>query len=131
MDLRTLARLGALVLLVVAVMAAAFELRRDGAPKIAVTDTGRPESDPFATELLRCRDLGAAAANDLSCRKVWAENRRRFLGPSARPPASAAPDAPLAGDPPIPTKDQSQIKVPWPSGRSDAGDGDPQRRDAE
>jgi conjugative transfer region protein TrbK len=46
-------------------------------------------------ELIRCRDLGMAAAEDESCLAAWSEEQRRFFGtsqtspsvPSALPPA--------------------------------------------
>ena len=39
--------------------------------------------DPLANELSRCKALGAEAANDTACKAVWAQNRARFLAPSA------------------------------------------------
>jgi len=53
-------------------------------------DEDRPDADAPRTERLggdparkgelgRCRDLGTAALEDAACRKVWAENRRRFF----------------------------------------------------
>ena len=129
--MKILARLGAFVLLAAALAGAAFELRRDGAPSVIVSDSRRGGSDPLAADLLRCREIGAAAANDVRCRNVWAESRRRFLGPSASPPASAPPNTPLASDLPMPTKAQSPMEGAQPSRGSDAGDDNLQRRDAE
>jgi conjugative transfer region protein TrbK len=40
-------------------------------------------SDPLVRELMRCRAIGLAAADDLGCKGAWAENRRRFFGSSA------------------------------------------------
>ena len=37
-------------------------------------------TDPLGAELIRCRDEGAAAANDMACREAWAKNRARFFG---------------------------------------------------
>ena len=37
-------------------------------------------TDPLSTELVRCRDEGAAAADDGACREAWAKNRARFFG---------------------------------------------------
>lgn len=37
-------------------------------------------ADPLSAELVRCRDEGAAAANDAACRQAWAKNRARFFG---------------------------------------------------
>ena len=48
------------------------------------------QSDPLRSELLRCQSIGTAAANDGACLRAWAENRRRFLAPGARPQAAIA-----------------------------------------
>ena len=37
-------------------------------------------TDRLGAELIRCRDEGAAAANDMACREAWAKNRARFFG---------------------------------------------------
>jgi conjugative transfer region protein TrbK len=40
------------------------------------------KSDPMAADLARCRDVTAEQlAADDTCRRVWAENRRRFFAP--------------------------------------------------
>lgn len=36
--------------------------------------------DPLSAELARCRDEGAAAADDGACKEAWAKNRARFFG---------------------------------------------------
>jgi len=42
--------------------------------------------DPLAADLSRCRDVTAEKmASDDTCRRVWAENRRRFFAPSNKP----------------------------------------------
>ncbi len=40
------------------------------------------KNNPFAADLARCRDVTGEqiTAND-TCRRVWAENRRRFFTP--------------------------------------------------
>lgn len=49
--------------------------------------------DPLAADLARCRDITAEQlAVDDACRRVWAENRRRFFAPTA--PAAGASDTP-------------------------------------
>lgn len=41
------------------------------------------KSDPIAADLARCRDVTAEQlASDDTCRRVWAENRRRFFAPN-------------------------------------------------
>lgn len=131
MDLKIMARLGAFVLVAVALVAAALELRSSDTPDVAVSDTGRLAGDPLTVDLVRCGDLGAAAANDAGCQRIWAENRRRFLGPSAPSTTGAAPTAPPAGDAPIAQKNQSRIEAAQPSPGREPSDGDPQRRDVE
>ena len=43
--------------------------------------TVQPQSgEPASSELLRCREIGAAALDDPACKKAWADSRRRFLG---------------------------------------------------
>jgi conjugative transfer region protein TrbK len=46
-------------------------------------------------ELVRCRDLGVAAAEDEGCLAAWSEEQRRFFGTSDTPPSvpSALPPA--------------------------------------
>ena len=44
-------------------------------------------------ELIRCRDLGMAAAGDADCLAAWSDERRRFFGISDTPPSVLA--APL------------------------------------
>jgi conjugative transfer region protein TrbK len=45
-------------------------------------------TDPLMGALRRCQLLGQAAAADAACLRAWAENRRRFMAPGARPQAS-------------------------------------------
>ncbi len=41
------------------------------------------KNDPLAADLARCRDVTAEQiASDDTCRRVWAENRRRFFAPN-------------------------------------------------
>jgi conjugative transfer region protein TrbK len=42
-------------------------------------------TDPIAEELARCRQLPLEKADDPFCRKLWAAQRRKFLGPSKAP----------------------------------------------
>jgi conjugative transfer region protein TrbK len=46
------------------------------------------EVDPLRAQLGRCQAIGEAGARDPACLRAWAENRRRFLAPGARPAAS-------------------------------------------
>ena len=54
-------------------------------------------ADPLAADLARCRDITAEQlAADGTCRRVWAENRRRFFAPTA--PAARSDTPPKAQD---------------------------------
>jgi conjugative transfer region protein TrbK len=95
MDGKMLARLGAAVFVGIAIAATAIELSRkeDGS---ATTSIGRSEvasTDPLRGELIRCQELGEAGTRNPKCLRAWAENRRRFLRPDARP-VERLPDRP-------------------------------------
>ncbi|MFG1403825.1 putative entry exclusion protein TrbK-alt [Xanthobacter sediminis] len=82
MDGKTLARIGAVAFVAVAITATVIELTRtDGTTEIRTVS--RPHvSDPgsLRATLRQCRDMGEAAGRDAICLKAWAENRDRFLG---------------------------------------------------
>lgn len=82
MDGKTLARIGAVAFVAVAITATVIELtRNDEATEIRTVS--RPQGgDPgsLRAALRQCRDMGEAASRDASCLKAWAENRDRFLG---------------------------------------------------
>ena len=81
MDLKIAARMIAVLAIGAAMIAAVAALREagseDNAPATRLRDPG---GEPTNAELVRCRDLGMAAANDAACKEAWAEHRRRFLG---------------------------------------------------
>ena len=68
-----------------AVIAIGEALRTDISDRFT-TPTAKT-ADPLAADLARCRDItaGQLAADD-PCRRIWAENRRRFFAPT---PSSA------------------------------------------
>ena len=104
MDGKTLARIGAIVFVAVAITATAIEMsRKDDQPE-ALAGPSRPvaSQDPLAAELLRCSEIGEAGTRDPNCLKAWAENRRRFLGRPA-PVSSTSPVAPTTLFPSAPT----------------------------
>ncbi|MBB3871230.1 putative entry exclusion protein TrbK-alt [Brevundimonas mediterranea] len=84
-----LARLAAVVFVAFALTATAIELtRQDDAPPPRSVVTPPAEAavaDPLRVDLIRCQALGEAATSDPACMRAWAENRRRFLAPGARP----------------------------------------------
>lgn len=90
MEGRTLARIGAIVFIAVAITATAVEMtRKEDAPPVPVVVTvSAAPADPLRVALERCQFLGEAAAHDPACLRTWAENRARFLGLD---PAKAVP----------------------------------------
>lgn len=97
---QTFARVGAIVFVAVAITATAIELSRKEEPAdrwSAARPVAAP-TDPLREELFRCQALGEAGPRDPACRRAWAENRRRFLAPGARP-AERLPDPPVAPEP--------------------------------
>lgn len=91
MDGKMLARLGAVVFVAIAVTAAAIEMtRKEEAPASSPASLQQPARDPLREGQRRCQQLGAAAASDAECLRVWAETRERFLRPSSAPAAPAA-----------------------------------------
>lgn len=88
MDPKTLARIGAIAFVAVAITATVIELsRKEERPEAAMprpAQTGA--ADPLREELFRCQSLGEAGPRDPACLRAWAESRRRFLTPgTARP----------------------------------------------
>lgn len=54
----------------------------DGSRTVAPSAT---TNDPLAADLARCRDVTPEQiAADDTCRRVWAENRRRFFAPNSK-----------------------------------------------
>ena len=106
MDTKLMARIGAIVFVAIAITMTAIQLRE--APKanadseLVIVD--EPDADPLRAELVRCSSIGEAGASDPACLRAWAENRRRFLTPSARPneripaPSSNASESPPSGE---------------------------------
>jgi len=82
MDPKIIARAAAVILLGGAVLAGALELARQGRTLESSLPAAHDNLD-LADELARCRALGTEAAHDAACKGVWAQNRARFLAPSA------------------------------------------------
>ncbi|MBZ9801167.1 putative entry exclusion protein TrbK-alt [Mesorhizobium sp. ES1-6] len=106
MDPRIAARMTAVIAFGAAMTAAFMVLRGDGSQDASSPRSAHPGGEPAKVELARCRDIGMAAVSDEVCRKLWAENRRRFLHPSR-------PVAPYAV--PSVEKDQSRLLPLQPS----------------
>jgi conjugative transfer region protein TrbK len=82
---RSFLRFTAIAVVVAATIIAIGEASRtdDASRTVAPSATAR---DPFAADLARCRDVTAEQlAADDTCRRVWAENRRRFFAPNNKP----------------------------------------------
>ncbi len=94
MDGKTLARIGAIVFVAFAIVAAVIDMNRpdDSPADFTMPGPAVIGRDPLDAELARCSALGEAGPRDPSCLKAWAENRRRFLG---QPAAATAPSAPI------------------------------------
>ena len=82
MDGKTLARIGAIVFVAVAIVAAVIDMNRHDNPQVGLAPPGRLiiDRDPLDAELARCSGLGEAGPRDPSCLRVWAESRRRHGG---------------------------------------------------
>jgi conjugative transfer region protein TrbK len=89
MDGKTLARIGVVAFVAVAITATVIELTRTD-EVTEIHTVSRPHvGDPgsLRATLRHCRDMGEAAGHDASCLKAWSENRDRFLG-TASPEAN-------------------------------------------
>jgi conjugative transfer region protein TrbK len=104
-DTKLLARIGAIIFVAIAITMTAIQLRetpKAGAdPELVMID--EPDADPLRAEVVRCSRIGEAGASDPACLRAWAENRRRFLAPGARPkermpaPSSGASESQPSG----------------------------------
>jgi conjugative transfer region protein TrbK len=93
MDGKTLAQVGAIVFVAIAVTATAIDLTRRDEPRAPqFTPVVNPSVDPLREGQRRCQRLGEAAASDPECLAVWAETRDRFLGRSPTPDAPGSPE---------------------------------------
>lgn len=92
MDGKTLARIGAVAFIAVALTATAIEMTRkdDAPPRAAPQVLPPPAPDPLREGQRRCQGLGEAALRDSACLRLWAEQRDRFLG---RAPATPSPSS--------------------------------------
>lgn len=100
-DSAALVRMTAVALVLMAVAVALVQFQDDSSPTAVEP---RPAAvDSLASELARCRTVTPEQlAADDTCRRVWAESRRRFFEPSAsrRSPASTDPAATGSATPP-------------------------------
>lgn len=99
MDSKTIARVGAIAFVAIAITMAALQLRDDPkpAPSDEIVTVAEPEFDPLPAMLRSCASLGEAAGHERACLDAWAENRRRFLSLGIDPkqlPSDPAPQMP-------------------------------------
>jgi conjugative transfer region protein TrbK len=103
--------------MVLVVAACAIKLRGDE-DQISALPSAQ-EVDPLAAELARCRTVTSEQKDALAeCRRIWAEQRRPFLGQSKIPTPTGLPNdnAPNIRFPaPGPRKDESRLPQGWPS----------------
>ncbi|WP_160120855.1 putative entry exclusion protein TrbK-alt [Rhodovarius lipocyclicus] len=86
MDGKTLARVGAIIFVSVAITATAIEMtRKEERPAVRPTPMLEDAPDPLREGQRRCQQMGEAAARDSECLRVWAETRDRFLGTRTAP----------------------------------------------
>jgi len=103
----------ACVMLVVA--ACAIQLRGDG--EEAAPKSGGPQTTGAVdSSLARCRMVTSeqTATYDY-CRRIWAENRRRFFGQKGSATAPAGGDSLSSQPSELPPKDQSRMPQGYPS----------------
>jgi conjugative transfer region protein TrbK len=82
---RSFLRFTVIAVVVAAIIIAIGEASRtdDASRDVAPAAT---KGDPLAADITRCRDVTAEQlAADDNCRRVWAENRRRFFAPNNKP----------------------------------------------
>ncbi len=78
------------VVLLIAALAIVHSRRGEDADIVAPLE--REEAEALATELVRCRTVTLDQTASLeSCRRVWADNRRQFFGPTKTLPSSIEP----------------------------------------
>lgn len=89
MDIKLLARIGAVAFIAIVFIVTAIQMRQPRKVPALVESTTivAAAPDPLADEMVHCQSIGQAGASDAGCLQAWAENRRRFLSPGARPQA--------------------------------------------
>jgi conjugative transfer region protein TrbK len=102
--------------MVLVVAACAIKLRDQD--QALSTSSVSQDANPLAAEVARCRTVTPEQKDALAeCRRIWAEQRRQFLGqkktPTTAHPNDGAPNmqSSTAG----PWKDESRLPQGWPS----------------
>lgn len=79
MDWKVAAKVVAVLAFAVVMAACAIALRPNGSEDSPEQAVESRNEEPNAAELLRCREIGAAALDDAGCKKAWSDSRRHFL----------------------------------------------------
>jgi conjugative transfer region protein TrbK len=117
MEGKTLARIGAVVFVAIALTMAAIELTWTEQPAndVAARQIENADVDPLRVELLRCQSLGEAAPRDAACLRAWAKSREWFLKPVpksvAREPDQLPHNTTIYRQPPPDTSTSQQDEV--------------------
>lgn len=107
---------GAALAFVVAVLAVAMFQSHNANNVGATIPTTTTSADPLLTDLMRCRTVTPEQlAVDDTCRRAWAENRRRFFAPSSSRSDTAVHDPAAA---PV-TRSKAQDRLPAAGVQSD------------
>src|SRR5882672_4713725 len=100
-----LSMVAGVAVMVLVVAACAIKLRGDE-DQISALPSAQ-EVDPLAAELARCRTVTSEQKDALAkCRRIWAEQRRQFLGQSKTPTG-------------LPNDNAPNIRFPAPGARKD------------
>jgi len=103
--------------MVLVVAACAIKLRGDE-DQISALPSAQ-EVDPLAAELARCRTVTSEQKDALAeCRRIWAEQRRQFLGQKKTPTPTGLPNdnTPNKRFPASePRKGESRLPQGWPT----------------
>jgi conjugative transfer region protein TrbK len=105
-------RVAAIVFVMLGAAIAVIQGRR-GEDATVVAPMGAGEADAVVSELVRCRTIAPDDTAGLdACRRIWAENRRRFfttkLPPLVTPPTPNAPGGPMKNPDQVPPHDVEQ-----------------------
>lgn len=107
MDFKLFARIGAIAFVALAITMTALQLREERKPDRAeIVTVSDPDGDPLPEMLRFCSELGELAETTSECRQAWAENRRRFLAPGARPKERFPQSDPVIGHSAQPSQSQ-------------------------
>jgi conjugative transfer region protein TrbK len=107
--------IAAAMAVVLSVAACAIELRR-GEDQASTAPPPSQSADPLKTKLEQCRTVTPDQAGALDeCRRLWSENRSRFLGRSNTEATESSSGAGNGPSPILPSiKDQSRFPKGYP-----------------